>query len=133
MLLKSCGRCRKLIPYPKKYCDACTPVVEAERQERIKKSNTRYNRKRDPKYLRFYASSDWKRMSKARMQAAGYRCEECGRLAVEVHHVAPIQTPEGWERRLDWGNLKALCLDCHNRAHGRFGRRGGRSLKPINR
>ena len=133
MLLKPCGRCRKLISYPKRYCDTCAPVVEAERQERIKKSNTRYNRKRDPKYLRFYASSDWKLMSKARMQAAGYRCEECGKLAVEVHHVVPIQTESGWERRLDWSNLKALCLGCHNKAHGRFSKRSSRNANSINR
>ena len=91
-----------------------------ELEERKKKWNARYNQKRDPKYLRFYASADWKRTSKAKMQEVGYRCEECGALAVEVHHIDPIQTDSGWERRFDWSNLKALCLSCHNKAHGRF-------------
>ena len=27
------------------------------------------------------------------------------------------QTPEGWERRLDWGNLEAVCTRCHNSRH----------------
>lgn len=141
MLLKPCSRCRALITYPSVYCDTCKPIAEKERQEAFQKKrlqwNSRYNAKRDPKYTRFYASNDWKRMSKAKMQDAGYRCEDCGAIAVEVHHVDPIQTESGWERRLDWSNLKALCLDCHNKSHGRFtsrakGRAGHRA-KPIGR
>lgn len=120
MLLKPCGRCRKLVRYPNKYCDTCEPAAEAERQERVRQYNARYNLKRDPKYRRFYSCQAWKRMSKARLRAAHYRCEDCGAMAVEVHHVDPIQTESGWERRLDWDNLKAVCLDCHNKAHGRF-------------
>lgn len=124
MLLKACSRCRKLIPYPNVYCDACKPIAEEEKriafEEKKRKWNARYNQKRDPKYTKFYASIDWKRLSKAKMQEAGYRCEDCGVIAVEVHHVDPIQTDSGWERRLDWSNLKAVCLDCHNKAHGRF-------------
>lgn len=124
MLLKACPRCRKLIPYASTYCASCKPIAEEEKrvelEERKKKWNARYNQKRDPKYLRFYASADWKRTSKAKMQEVGYRCEECGALAAEVHHIDPIQTDSGWERRFDWSNLKALCLSCHNKAHGRF-------------
>lgn len=124
MLLKPCSRCRTLITYPNAYCETCKPIAEKERREAFQKKrlqwNSRYNLKRDPKYTRFYASTDWKRMSKGKMQDAGYRCEECGAIAVEVHHVDPIQTESGWERRLDWSNLKALCLDCHNKIHSRF-------------
>lgn len=137
MLLRSCSRCRKLIPYPTIYCAACRPIAEEERlaalKARKKEWNTRYNKKRDPKYSRFYASTDWKRLSRSKMQEAGYRCEECGGLAVEVHHVEPIQTESGWERRLDWNNLKALCLGCHNKAHGRFiGRKKRERLRRMN-
>lgn len=124
MLLKSCARCGRLVAYPAAYCDGCKPIAEEERQEALAGRNARYNRRRDPKYARFYASMDWKRTSKAKMADAGYRCEECGALAVEVHHIEPIQTDEGWQRRLDWGNLQALCLNCHNKAHGRFQPRG---------
>lgn len=131
MLLKACPRCGKLIAYPRSYCEACAPIAEAERRERVAvrkgRGNAAYNRRRDPKYTRFYASPEWKRLSAARMNSAAYRCEECGALATEVHHLQPIQTDEGWERRLDWENLKALCLACHNKAHGRFqGRRKAR-------
>lgn len=136
MLLKPCARCHTLIPYPGIYCSTCKPIAEEERRaafERKRKQwNTRYNQKRNPKYTRFYASTDWKRLSKAKMQDARYRCEGCGGLAVEVHHVDPIQTESGWERRLDWTNLKALCLDCHNKEHGRFQSRRKRS-QPTNR
>lgn len=130
MLLKPCSRCRTLVQYPSVYCESCKPIAEKERQEAFQKKrlqwNSRYNQKRDPKYTRFYSSSEWKRLSKAKMQDAGYRCEDCGSIAVEVHHVDPIQTESGWERRLDWGNLKAVCLDCHNKAHGRFQSRKNR-------
>ena len=124
MLLKPCSRCRALVPYPSAYCRTCRPIAEKEREEalrrRKKQWNARYNQKRDPKYARFYASTDWKRLSKAKMADAGYRCEDCGAIAAEVHHIDPIQAESGWERRLDWANLRALCLNCHNETHGRF-------------
>ena len=124
MLLKACARWGKFVPYPNTWCPACKPLAEKEREEQLsvrkKKRDADYNRKRDPKYTRFYSSTEWKRLSKAKLQDAGWLCEECGAVATEVHHVAPIQTEEGWERRLDWTNLKALCLRCHNAAHGRF-------------
>lgn len=53
-------------------------------------------------------------------QDKGYRCEECGAIASEVHHIVPIQTDEGWERRLDYNNLECVCVYCHNKKHGRF-------------
>lgn len=140
MLLKPCARCRALVAYGHAYCEKCRPVAEEERraafQERKRKWNSRYNAKRDPRFARFYGSTDWKRLSKAKMADAGYRCEDCGTIAVEVHHIDPIQTDSGWERRLDWGNLKAVCLDCHNKAHGRFQskrRKAPRNGETINR
>jgi 5-methylcytosine-specific restriction endonuclease McrA len=127
MLLKSCGRCGKLIPYGSAYCSTCAPVVEAERearrQEAKRESDRRYNQTRDKKYTRFYNSPDWRTLSARYQQDKGYRCEVCGVIANEVHHVKPIQTPEGWERRLDYSNLKLLCTRCHNDAHERFKRR----------
>lgn len=80
----------------------------------------RYNEKRNPKYMRFYKSKHWKMVSQKKLQDAAYRCECCGKIAVEVHHMTPIQTPEGWDRRYDEDGLLALCTKCHNRQHGRF-------------
>lgn len=127
MILKSCNRCGNLIPYGSVYCDTCKPIVEAEREARIHvsklESNKRYNKTRDPKYARFYNGVDWRTLSAKYTQDKGYRCEKCGAIATEVHHVKAIQTPEGWELRLDPDNLELLCKACHNERHERFKRR----------
>lgn len=127
MLLKSCKRCGNLIPYGNVYCNTCKPIVDAERQARLeqsrKESNKRYNQKRNLKYIRFYRSSEWRILSRKRLQDDGYKCVKCGKIASEVDHIKPIQTPEGWERRLDYDNTQSLCLDCHNEKHNRFKKR----------
>lgn len=127
MLLKVCNRCGVLIRYGGTYCETCKPIVEAERearrQEYTKESNRRYNKKRDPKYGRFYNSTEWRVLSRKRLQDDGYKCKRCKKIASEVDHIIAIQTPEGWERRLDYDNLQSLCLDCHNEKHDRFKRR----------
>lgn len=127
MLLKSCGRCGNLIPYGATYCNTCKPIVEAEREARMRasklESNKRYNKTRDPKYVRFYNSTEWRTLSAKYTQDKGFRCEKCGAIATEVHHVKSIQTPEGWERRLDSDNLELLCKACHNERHERFKKR----------
>lgn len=127
MLLKSCGRCGNLIPYGATYCNTCKPIVEAEREARMRasklESNKRYNKTRDPKYVRFYNSTEWRTLSAKYTQDKGFRCEKCGAIATEVHHVKAIQTPEGWERRLDSDNLELLCKTCHNERHERFKKR----------
>ena len=91
MLLKSCGRCGKLIPYGLTYCSTCRPIVEAEREARRleskRESDRRYNN---------------------------------GKFATQVHHKQAIQTPQGWDRRLDYNNLELLCTQCHNDRHNRF-------------
>lgn len=128
MLLKACNRCGNLIPYGRAYCEACAPIVEAAKAERVvqskRESDRRYNKRRDPKYGGFYRSGAWRRLARRRIQGDGYKCKICGKIATEVDHIVPIQTPEGWERRLDWGNLQSLCVDCHNKKHNRFKKRG---------
>lgn len=124
MLLKPCNRCGNLIPYGPSYCSVCRPIVEAEREERIRqsrlKSNRRYNSTRDPKYVRFYNSIEWRTLSAKRLDEDGYLCAWCGGIATEVDHIVAIQTPEGWERRLDYTNTRSLCTTCHNKRHNRF-------------
>jgi 5-methylcytosine-specific restriction protein A len=134
-IMKACPRCRKLIQHGLPYCETCAPIAEAERrakQERKaeylnKKYNRNYNRRRDPKYLTFYRSKEWKQTSRAKLAEAGYKCEArlqgCQRIACEVHHIKPIQTPGGWELRLEWDNLEALCTACHNGRHPEKGKR----------
>lgn len=124
MLLKSCGRCGNLIPYGATYCTKCLPIVEAEREARIQesrlKSNREYNKTRDPKYVRFYNSVEWRTLSAKRLQDDGYRCAWCGKIAAEVDHIIEIKTPEGWEKRLDYDNTRSLCHACHDKRHNRF-------------
>lgn len=127
MLLKDCNRCGNLIPYGSAYCTECKPIVEAEREARLsalrKESNKRYNKTRDPKYVRFYNSVDWRTLSAKYAQDKGYRCEECKAMATQVHHKKAIQTPDGWELRLDYNNLELVCTQCHNKRHERFEKR----------
>ena len=124
MLLKSCSRCGDLIPYGSSYCSKCTPIVEAERAERIQaarlKANKQYNKQRDPKWGAFYRGAAWRALSAKRLQDDNFRCAWCGKIATEVDHIIEIKTPEGWERRLDYSNTRALCTDCHNKRHKRF-------------
>ena len=125
MLMKPCPRCKRMMPYGPAYCTDCAPIAQAEldavRERNAQKRAAAYNRRRDPKYLAFYKSKAWKNQSRARLQSVGYKCEArlqgCQGLAVEVHHRKPIQTAEGWELRLDWGNLEAVCTACHNGRH----------------
>ena len=128
--MKPCPMCKSLIPYGWSYCPGCKPIAderrEASRERKAeflrKKYNQRYNSRRDPKYSTFYRSKAWKATSKAKLQSVEYRCEgrlhpDCPGIACEVHHIKPIQTPEGWDKRLEWENLEALCTICHNLRH----------------
>lgn len=128
-IMRPCPRCKRLIPDGWRYCPDCSPIAEAAREEaqaraaeyRRAKYNKEYNRRRDPKYLTFYRSKDWKLTSKSKLASVSYRCEArlpgCQDIACEVHHIQPIQTPEGWDKRLDWSNLEAVCTACHNGRH----------------
>ena len=129
-MLKLCNRCKGVCVYPAKYCPTCLPIVtemrEARKAEVKAKADKAYNARRDPKYKAFYRSKPWRMLSGRYMQDKAWTCERCGGLAVEVHHGVPIQTDEGWNRRLDVTNLVAVCVDCHNKEHRRFMRRSER-------
>lgn len=120
MLYNICRRCQKPTPYPTTVCETCKVGDELDKQERKLEAARRYDKKRERKYIRFYNNKAWKQLSQAYMQAHGYRCERCDKIATEVHHIKPIQTEAGWLRRFDWDNLMAVCVMCHNKEHGRF-------------
>lgn len=130
MLMKTCAHCGQLIPYGKRYCTECEPIMqerfEEQKRERAKKYNREYNATRAKKFTTFYRSREWIRLARWYMQQKAYKCEDCGQLATEVHHIQPIQTDAGWERRLDETNLAALCTGCHNGRHKRFVRKNKR-------
>lgn len=73
-----------------------------------------------PWALHFYNSPAWIRCRDGFMASKYYVCERCGSLAVICHHRVHL-TPETIgdpNVTLNWDNLQALCLDCHNREHG---------------
>ncbi len=68
----------------------------------------------------FYTSKLWKSTQAAYMVGQHYICERCGIMARVVHHKKYI-TPQNIHDpavTLDWANLEALCMDCHNAEHG---------------
>ena len=127
MLIKTCAKCGKVIQYPQTYCTTCLAVVLEEREKLRKEAKRKYDREysrtRDKTYHKFYDSKEWKIASRAYMRDIGYKCEDCGVLATEVHHIEPIQTAEGWDKRLDRDNFRAQCIACHNQKHKRFVKR----------
>ncbi len=123
MIYKICRKCKKIIEYPNTYCSECLEIVNKSRLDMQKQRESNYNKKRDPKYKTFYNSTPWKLLKEKKLQDTNYKCEHCGELAEEVHHIEPIQTESGWLRRLDYSNLESLCIECHNYRHNRFQKR----------
>ena len=124
MLLKSCGRCGKLVPYGVSYCTECLPIIQAMKEEQKRKRDKVYNGNRDPRYTRFYNSIEWRTLSTKRLQDDGYRCVWCNAIATEVDHIVELKDPRGWDLRLDYDNLRSMCHACHDKRHGRFVRKG---------
>lgn len=132
---KLCPKCKRLKPVGNgsTLCSECADKAKKARKEARKRDfSAEYDARKaseDPKYRSFYRSKEWRMVSRHYAQSVGYRSEECdescpkrGSCAgwgADVHHVVPIQTPEGWARRFDETNLKMLCVHMHNRAHGR--------------
>jgi len=121
MLLKKCPKCGKLYAYGKPYCPECMPKYEADKAKYKAENAKRYDQKRKgTREYKFYRSDAWKRTAFDTLRKRKYKCERCGEWAEQVHHIQPIKTPEGWERRFDPTNLEILCIRCHNAEHKRF-------------
>lgn len=125
MTYKPCPRCKRLIPHGMAYCPECKPIAEQALQDKRQHNKSmrqkKYNGRRNQKYTKFYHSKDWKNLSRYKLEYVGWKCEAhlegCTGTAVEVHHIKPIQTEEGWNLRLEWTNLEAVCIHCHNLRH----------------
>lgn len=78
----------------------------------------------------FYFSPAWRKTREAYLKSVGGLCEICLEKGIYtradiVHHKEHI-TPDniGDENiTLDWGNLQAVCKQCHNDIHSRHKRR----------
>lgn len=145
MIVKMCAKCKTLIEYPNRYCTKCQQIVDKQKEERQKIYDARYDKNRDKKLVRFRKSKEWLQLKERYLQDLqkkygdvkyAYKCEDCIeankidskykiKLAEEVHHLVFIETPEGWIRRLDYYNLRALCHGHHDKRHNRFQKRKG--------
>ena len=66
-------------------------------------------------YDAYLKSREWRNMKYAKIVAAGYKCEKCGRTedGLDVHHLTYERL--GHERMSD---LQLLCRYCHKVVHG---------------
>ena len=70
----------------------------------------------------FYRSRKWKMARAIKIASVHGRCEKCGKIGTEVHHIIHL-TPENVfdpSISLNQDNLILLCTECHNKEHGRF-------------
>ena len=69
----------------------------------------------------FYNSKAWKKTSKAFAASKFFLCEKCGHEGYIVHHIKylSLQNINDPAVTLEWDNLMYLCLECHNRIHGK--------------
>lgn len=68
----------------------------------------------------FYNGPAWIKCKNSFMKSKNHICERCGGVAYIVHHKKYI-TPKNINDTnitLNWNNLQALCLECHNIIHG---------------
>lgn len=68
----------------------------------------------------FYHSKAWVKCRNGFMASKHFICERCGDVAVIAHHKTHI-TPANINDPnvvLNWDNLEALCITCHNAVHG---------------
>lgn len=60
-------------------------------------------------------SRRWEKVRRQALDAAGYRCQDCGRAGrLECHHVQPVHLGGSL---YDLDNVRPLCRDCHLKIH----------------
>lgn len=71
---------------------------------------------------RFYRSSAWLLARQQKIASCNGRCEKCGAIGEEVHHIIPLTAENISDPSITLGeeNLIYLCKDCHNKEHDRF-------------
>ena len=91
----------------------------------------------DKDYNKMIHTTRWLKLRRAKLSAQPL-CEDCAAdgyitPATEVHHVISVEsafTRRDKERLMfDYNNLRALCHDCHVKAHVRLGRGGKEAAK----
>lgn len=84
----------------------------------------------------FYKSAAWLKTRDSYMKSQGGLCERCRKDGIltpaEIVHHKIYLTEDNYKDpsvSLNWDNLEALCLDCHNREH--FGEQTDRRWKYV--
>ena len=74
---------------------------------------------RDPQRVAFYHGKAWTRTRDAYMAMRRHVCERCGSPAKIVHHKVHLSADnvDDPSVALNFENLEALCVECHNREH----------------
>ena len=78
---------------------------------------------RKPKEIhRFYKSVSWQVAREIKIRDANGKCERCGALGEEVHHIKRLTVHNVTDPNisLNQENLELLCKKCHNEEHKRF-------------
>lgn len=92
--------------------------------------------------LKFYTSYTWKKLRKQVIARDNYECQQCKRegkvfidhggmnksgkrkkITLIVHH--KIELKDRPDLALDMNNLETVCVNCHNKIHGRYYRYAG--------
>ncbi len=76
-----------------------------------------------PKALHnFYKSDVWKLAREIKIMNMNGRCERCGGIGVEVHHIQRLNVDNVKDASVSINpeNLELLCRECHNKEHKRF-------------
>ncbi len=91
---------------------------------------------------RFYRSSDWQQLRQHALERDNWECQECKRngyvhvdskkvegqrksIELNVHHKYEIEHYPKLALMLD--NLETLCIECHNKVHGKGFKPGKRN------
>jgi 5-methylcytosine-specific restriction endonuclease McrA len=76
-----------------------------------------------PKILHnFYKSDAWKLAREIKITQVNGRCERCGGVGQEVHHIVRLNVNNVSDVgvSINQDNLELLCKECHNKEHKRF-------------
>lgn len=91
-----------------------------------------------PAINRFYRSAAWQQARLIKITSAKGRCEKCGGVGEEVHHIIPLTALNVNDPniKLNQKNLILLCRECHNKEHERFSKNkqkfdGDGQIKPY--
>ncbi|WP_256087983.1 HNH endonuclease, partial [Staphylococcus aureus] len=92
-IMKRCSHptCNTLINHNESYCD--------KHKRYVKDNYNDVRRRNDPEYVRFYNSSQWKRLRGIVLMENDYICRLSGRQAQMVDHIIP--TKVDWSKRLE--------------------------------